>query len=303
MKRIIGIAMVICMAIGFCGCAEKSDPAKAELDLNEIVGSIELEDGFKPEIGIILGSGLGPLADEVDVVQTIPYEDIPGFPHSTVEGHKGEYVLGYLEGVPVILMNGRVHYYEGYTMEEVVTPDRVMAKLGASTVIQTHAVGSLREDFKPGDLVCTNDHISSFIPNPLVGQNDEELGERFVGMADAYDESLRKTAHEAAEEVGIQLKDGVFLQVTGPTFETPAEAEMYASLGADTVGMSSVCETIALRHMGVKVLDIACVTNYCPNVVSESTSHDEVSENADKVSDKLIKLVKRTLKKIGAEEQ
>ena len=303
MKKIIGIAMVLCMAIGFCGCTEKVEPAKAELDLDKIVGSIELEDGFEPEIGIILGSGLGPLADEVDVVQTIPYEDIPGFPHSTVKGHAGEYVLGYLEGVPVILMNGRVHYYEGYTMEEVVTPDRVMAKLGASTVIQTHAVGSLREDFEPGDLVCTNDHISSFIPNPLVGQNDEELGERFVGMADAYDESLRKTAHEAAEEVGIQLKDGVFLQVTGPTYETPAEAEMYASLGADTVGMSSVCETIALRHMGVKVLDLACVTNYCPNVVSESTSHDEVSENADKVSDKMIKLVKRTLKKIGAEKQ
>ena len=168
----------------------------------------------------------------------------------TVKGHAGRYVLGYLEDVPVILMDGRVHYYEGYTMEQVVTPDRVMAKLGAQTVILTNAVGSMRKDFEPGDLVCV-------------------------------------------------LKDGIYLQVTGPTYETPAEAAAYASLGADTVGMSTACETIALRHKGVKVLDINCVTNYCPNVVTESTSHEEVAENADKAGDDMVKLVKRIVRKIG----
>lgn len=302
MKKTAGIILIVCMICCLCGCKKEVEPQGAELDLNEYLESIELKDGFRPEIGIVLGSGLGPLADEVDVVQKISYEDIPGFPHSTVEGHAGEYILGYLEGVPVILMNGRIHYYEGYTMEEVVTPDRIMAKLGAETVILTNAVGSMRKDFAPGDLVCINDHIASFIPNPLIGQNDDELGSRFVGMSDAYDADLRKIAHRAADETDIELKDGVYLQVTGPTFETPAEAEMYASLGADTVGMSTACETIALRHMDVKVLGINCVTNYCPNVVGNSTSHEEVQETADQVSDKLITLVRQTVKLIGDKE-
>ena len=157
----------------------------------------------------------------------------------------------------------------------------------------------MRKDFEPGDLVCIEDHIASFVPNPLIGQNDEELGERFVNMAESYDKGLRKIAHKAANEVGIELKDGVFLQVTGPTFETPAEAELYASLGADTVGMSTACETIALRHMGVKVLGINCVTNYCPNVTNEGTSHEEVQENADKAGNNMTKLVKTIVKNIG----
>ena len=303
MKKILAIMVGICMALCFSACSNESEetgePVGAEVDLDTIVESIEMEEGFQPQIGIVLGSGLHPLADEVDVVQTIPYEDLPGFPRSTVEGHQGQYVLGYLEGVPVILMDGRIHYYEGYSMEEVVTPDRVMAKLGVDTVILTNAAGSMREDFKPGDVVCIKDHIASFIPNPLIGQNDEELGDRFVGMADAYDRSLRKIAHKAAKKENIELKDGIFLQVTGPTFETPAEAEFYASCGADTVAMSLACETIALRHMGVKVLGFNCVTNYCPNVVSEATSHDEVQETADLVSSKMVKLVKRTVKMIG----
>lgn len=157
----------------------------------------------------------------------------------------------------------------------------------------------LEQGFQPGSLVCINDHIASFVPNPLIGQNDERLGERFVGMADAYDESLRGVAHQAAEELGIELKDGVYMQVTGPTFETPAEARAYASLGADVVGMSTACETIALRHMSVKVLGLSCVTNYCPNVVSEGTSHEEVQEEADKAGASMTALVKRTVKLIG----
>lgn len=296
-KKTIGIIIGICvMMICLCACGqEETKPMEAELDLDQIGESIEMKDGFIPQIGIVLGSGLHPLADEIEVVQTIPYEEKPGFPYSTVEGHEGQYILGYLEGVPVILMDGRIHYYEGYTMEEVVTPDRIMAKLGAETIILTHAVGSMREDFKPGELACITDHIASFVPNPLIGQNDEELGDRFVGMTDAYDQSLRTIAHKAAEELDIELKDSVYMQVTGPTFETPAEAEAYASLGAETVGMSTAVETIALRHMGVRVLGISCITNYCPNVVSESTSHEEVQEAADKAADNMVSLVRRTV--------
>lgn len=303
-KRIVVFGLAVCMALCFCSCGKTAvTPQEPELDLDGYIDDIELKDDFDPEIGIVLGSGLHPLADEVEVVQTIPYETIPDFPYSTVEGHAGEYILGYLEGVPVILMDGRIHYYEGYTMEQVVTPVRVMAKLGAETIILTNASGSMREDFEPGDLVCINDHIASFVPNPLIGQNDDDLGDRFVGMADAYDESLRAIAHEAAEETGIGLKDGVYLQVTGPTYETPAEAELYHSLGADIVGMSTACETIALRHMGVKVLGISCVTNYCPNVIDSATSHDEVAEISAKVSDKLIRLLKVTVKKMSAAGQ
>lgn len=299
MKKIIAVIMSLCLALGLAACGQKEvQPDEAELDLDQIVASIEIKDDFKPKIGIVLGSGLGPLADEVDVVQRIDYDDIYMFPRSTVKGHKGEYVLGYLEGVPVILMNGRIHYYEGYTMEEVVTPDRIMAKLGAETVILTNSVGSLREDFKPGDLAVMKDHIAMFVPNPLIGQNNNELGDRFTGMADAYDKELRDIAHKSAKEVDIDLKDSVFVQVTGPSFETPAESRMLRELGADTVSMSTAVETIALRHMGVKVMGINCVTNYCPNVVSESTSHKEVKEEADKAASDLIKLVKQIMKNI-----
>ena len=310
MKKIIAIALGLCVMLGLCGCSgnasepksESVEPRAAEVDLDAIMEAVEKElpkEGFEPEVGIVLGSGLHPLADEVEVVKTIPYEALPGFPHSTVAGHEGKFILGYLEGVPVILMDGRIHYYEGYTMEEVVTPDRVMARLGADTVILTNAVGSLREDLEPGTIACVKDHISSFIPNPLIGQNDEELGERFVPMSGAYDEDLRKTAHETAAELNIDLPDSVYLQVTGPTFETAAESEFYASCGADTVGMSTACETIALRHMGVKVLCFNCVSNYCPNVSGEGTSHEEVQDTVDKMSKDLVKLVGATVKKIA----
>ena len=310
MKKIIAIALVLCMMLGLCGCSGSAsesqsvavEPRGAEVDLDAIVEAIEKklpEEGFKPEIGIVLGSGLHPLADEVEVVETIPYEELPGFPHSTVAGHEGKYILGYLEGIPVILMDGRIHYYEGYTMEQVVTPDRVMAKLGADTIILTNAVGSLKKELKPGMIACVKDHISSFIPNPLIGQNDKELGERFVPMSYAYDPELRKIAHETAKELNMNLPDSVYLQVTGPTYETTAESEFYASCGADTVGMSTACETIALRHMGVKVLCFNCVSNYCPNVSGEGTSHEEVQDTVDKMSKDLVKLVGSTVKIIA----
>ena len=299
---------LLLLAVAFCclsltACGQKDmEPKKAEYNLQQIADSIKLKDGFKPEIGIVLGSGLHAIADEVEVVQTISYDDIPAFPKSTVKGHEGRFVMGYLEGVPVILMDGRVHYYEGYSMEEVVTPVRIMAKLGAKTVILTNSSGSMREDFKPGDLVCINDHIASFVPNPLIGQNDDKLGERFVNMSNAYDKSLREKLHKAAKDLNIELKDGVYLQVTGPTFETPAEAKAYASLGADIVGMSTACETIALRHMGIKVLGVSCVTNYCPNVESAGTSHEEVQNVAKQAGEKMVRLIKQTVKAMGQEK-
>ena len=264
MKKKIAILLTICMMASLCGCTvtgDKNDTSKtnatnySKVDLNEVVASVEkkIKNNFKPQIGIVLGSGLNALANEVDVVQTIAYEDISGFPKSTVDGHNGRYILGYLEGVPVIMMDGRVHYYEGYSMEEVVTPVRVMAKLGADEIIISNASGSVRADYPVGSLVCIEDHIASFVPNVLIGQNDDSLGERFVGMDNAYDSSLRQMAHEAANELGMNLLDGVYLQVTGPSYETTAEAKMYASLGADVVGMSTACEVIALKQMNVKV--------------------------------------------------
>ena len=316
MKRIIGLLIVVCLMTGLCGCADVTvelrdtrtqtarahevHPKEAEIDLDALVKTIRagMEDGFTPEIGIVLGSGLSSLADEINVVQTMSYEDIPGFPHSTVKGHEGKFIFGYIDDIPVMLMNGRVHYYEGYSMEEVVTPVRVMSRLGADTVILSNAVGSLRKEYPVGTLVCIEDHIASFIPNPLIGQNDDELGPRFVGMSDPYDEGLRKIAHEVADELDIDIKDGIYLQVTGPTYETRSEADLYASLGADIVGMSTACETIALRHMGTRVLAFSCVTNFCPNVSGEPVTHEEVKENAEKVKGQFVALVKGVVKKI-----
>lgn len=302
---------------GLCGCANVTvelrdnmpqaseergaHPKEAEVDLDGLVKIIKdnLEQDFTPKIGIVLGSGLSALADEINVVQTIPYEDIPGFPHSTVKGHEGKYIFGYIDDIPVVLMKGRVHYYEGYSMEEVVTPVRIMSKLGADTVILSNAVGSLKKEYPGGTLVCIEDHIATFVPDPLIGQNYDDLGPRFVGMSDPYDKDLRKIAHEVADELNIELKDGIYLQVTGPTYETRSEADMYASLGADIVGMSTACETIALRHMGTRVLAFSCVTNFCPNVSEETFTHDEVKENAEKVSARFVALLKGVVKKIG----
>ena len=258
----------------------------------------KIPNDFKPKIGIVLGSGLNALADEVDAVQTISYEEIPGLPHSTVDGHNGRYILGYLEDVPVIMMDGRVHYYEGYTMEEVVTPIRVMAKLGVDEIITSNAVGSLSADYPVGSLVCIEDHIASFVPDVLIGPNDDSLGEKFVGMDNTYDSSLRKTAHEAADELGITLLDGIYLQVTGPSYETKAESEMYAALGADIVGMSTACEAIALKQMNVKLLSVSCITDYCPNVDHVGTTHEEVLKNAEKESSEFVNLIKTIVRKL-----
>ena len=253
---------------------------------------------FKPEFGIVLGSGLGGLADEVEVKTRLSYSDIPGFPKSTVEGHKGEYIFGYLDDIPVILMNGRVHYYEGYPMNMVVTPVRVMALLGAENIFLTNASGGLNRSFKAGTLMCINDHISSFIPSPLIGPNDDRLGTRFPEMSQVYNREYITQMHEAADELGISLEDGVYLQVSGPAYESPAESRMLAMLGADAVGMSTVCEAIVLNAMGVKLAGLTCVTDMAIDNENEKVTHEEVQRVANEASEKLRALVKGTIKKI-----
>lgn len=253
---------------------------------------------FKPFFGIILGSGLGGLADVIDVVDRISYSDIPGFPKSTVAGHKGEYIFGHLDGVPVILMNGRVHYYEGYTMQQVVTPSRVMALLGAKNIFLTNASGGLNRSFKPGTLMCINDHISAFVPSPLIGPNDERLSTRFPEMSQVYNREYIKVMHQVADELEIQLEDGIYLQVTGPAYESPAESRAFAMLGADAVGMSTVCEAIVLNAMGENIIGLSCVTDMAIDNENEQLTHEEVQKVANQASEKLIQIVRNTVSRI-----
>ncbi len=266
----------------------------------EIAEWIKEKVDFKPAVGIVLGSGLGGLADEIEVKTRISYSDIPGFPKSTVEGHKGEYIFGYIEGVPAILMNGRVHYYEGYAMNQVVLPVRVMALLGAESIILTNASGGLNRSFHPGTLMCISDHISSFIPSPLIGPNDDRLGVRFPEMSQVYDREYIKAMHSVADELGIELEDGVYLQVTGPAYESPAESRAYLMLGADAVGMSTVCEAVVLKAMGIRLLGLSCVTDMAIDNEELFVTHEEVQAVANAAGSKMKLLVKNTVKRIFA---
>ena len=306
------LLLTLCLALAGLGCsaaqvpeqpssqAQMLDGTSAE-DLDAVVAQIREVTDFEPRVGIVLGSGLGGLADTIDVVATVPYSEIDGFPISTVSGHVGEYVFGYLEGVPVVLMNGRVHYYEGYDMKQVVLPDCVMARLGVDVVILTNSAGSLNQEFRPGTLMCIEDHIASFVPSPLIGPNDSELGDRFPDMSQVYDAELHSILHEEADGLGITLHDGVYLQVTGPCFETPAESRLYANLGADAVGMSTAVEANALYHMGMRVMGISCITNIATLDHDIVTTHDDVTEAAGKASSNMISLVTSTVVRIGSE--
>lgn len=250
---------------------------------------------FKPFIGIVLGSGLGGLADEMEIETRISYSDIPGFPKSTVEGHKGEYLFGYLDNVPVVMMNGRVHYYEGYPMSQVVMPVRILALLGVKNMFLTNASGGLNRTYHPGTLMCINDHISSFIPSPLIGPNDERLGVRFPEMSQIYDREYICIMHKVADQNGIELRDGIYLQVTGPAYESPAESRAYLMLGADTVGMSTACEAIVLNAMHVRILGLSCVTDMAIDNEDSVLTHEEVQIVANQASEKLKTIVKNTI--------
>ena len=253
---------------------------------------------FSPEIGIVLGSGLGDLADSIENPIIIPFAEIPHFPVSTVEGHEGQLIFGKLEGKQVLLLKGRVHYYEGYSMQEVTFPIRIMQAFGIKTLILTNACGGLNPALKIGDLVLIKDHIDLIGDNPLRGQNYDELGPRFPDMSKAYDPSLTKIAEHAASDQGFQLSKGVYVIVSGPCYETEAEANFLRIIGADIVGMSTVPECIVANHAGMKVLGISCVTDISPPNAPESITHEIVMENALKVQPVFIQLIKNIVKRL-----
>lgn len=246
---------------------------------------------FVPEAALVLGSGLGEYAKNMDVKAEVPYSEIEGFPVSTVAGHDGRFLFGYVNGTPTVLMKGRVHFYEGYEMTDVVMPTRIMGLLGAKKLILTNAAGGVNTSFKPGDLMMITDHISMFVKSPLIGPNLDELGVRFPDMSHVYDLELCEKIRAAAKKLGVAIQEGVYVQCTGPNYETPAEIKMFRSLGADAVGMSTVCEAMAAAHMGMKVCGISCITNMAAGILDQPLDHKEVQEVADKVKDKFEKLV------------
>ena len=246
---------------------------------------------FKPKMAIVLGSGLGAFANRIRVVKTVDYHEISGFPVSTVEGHQGRYVFGYLEAVPVVIMQGRVHYYEGYDMQDVVLPIRLMKLMGAEVLMVTNASGGVCMDFHAGDLMLITDQISSLLPSPLRGANLEELGTRFPDMSQAYDKQLQDIIRKTATRENIPLREGVYMQFSGPQFESPAEIRMARILGADAVGMSTACEVIAARHMGMRVCGISCVSNLAAGMTDGLLLHEEVQQNANEAAPRFEKLV------------
>lgn len=254
---------------------------------------------FRPKAAIVLGSGLGDFADHVKIEGEIFYRDIEGFPVSTVAGHAGRYVFAHVEGVPVVMMQGRVHYYEGYSMEDVVLPIRLMKMMGADILLLTNASGGINREFKAGDFMLITDQISSFVPSPLIGPNIEELGERFPDMSTVYDRNLGERIKEAAQAAGVSLKEGVYLQFTGPNFETPAEIRMASFLGADAVGMSTACEAIAANHMGMKICGISCVVNMAAGIQKTPLNHEEVQEMGRRKSEEFRVLVRESVKRIA----
>lgn len=246
---------------------------------------------IRPKIALVLGSGLGDYADSIQIESTLDYHEIKGFPVSTVSGHKGRFVFGYVEKVPVVIMQGRVHHYEGYPMEDVVLPIRLMKMMGAEILFLTNAAGGVNYNFHAGDFMMITDQISSFVPSPLMGQNIEELGERFPDMSHIYDEDLSQILREASHDLGILLQEGTYLQLTGPNFESPHEVRMCRVLGADAVGMSTACEAVAANHMKMRICGISCISNMACGMSDQPLTHSEVKETADQVAPKFKKLI------------
>lgn len=259
--------------------------------LTTCLESVRKKTDFKPEVALILGSGLGDYAEGIQITQTIDYTEIEGFPTSTVLGHKGRFVFGYVKEVPVVIMQGRVHYYEGYPITDVVLPTRLMGMLGAKKLILTNAAGGVNFDYQPGDFMLITDHITTAVPNPLIGANLEELGVRFPDMSEVYSVRMRELIKEEAKKLGIKLQEGVYVQLTGPSYETPAEIRMCRTWGADAVGMSTACEAMAARHMGMEVCGISCITNLAAGMSKKQLSHAEVQETADRVAAQFKELI------------
>lgn len=254
-------------------------------------------DDFKPEIGIVLGSGLGDLADTYCEF-AIPYDKIPGFAKSTVEGHKGQLVFAQINKRNVVMMQGRNHFYEGHSMQDVTYPIKVMKKLGVKTVIITNAAGAINKSFRPGDLMVITDHINLMGTNPLIGPNDPELGVRFPDMTEVYNKNLIKIVDAAGRLLKLDLKHGVYVATTGPSYETPAEIKMARFMGGDAAGMSTVPEAIVANYCGMKVIGISCISNFATGISSKKLSHDEVIETTEKVKAKFKELILLLLKNI-----
>ena len=260
--------------------------------------SVRKHTDFCPEVALVLGSGLGDYADSIQVETEISYSEIGEFPVSTVPGHDGRSIFGYVNKVPVVCMKGRVHYYEGYPMSDVVLPVRLMRKMGAKVLFLTNAAGGVNFDFAPGDFMLIRDQIASFVPSPLLGLNVEEWGARFPDMSHIYDEDLQEIIRSSASQMGLKLQEGVYLQLTGPAYESPAEIRMCRALGADAVGMSTACEAVAANHMGYKICGISCISNLASGMTQKPLSHKEVQETADRMAVQFEELVTRSIGKM-----
>lgn len=253
---------------------------------------------FIPKVALVLGSGLGNYAEDFRIEEEIPYRELEGFPVSTVQGHKGRFVFARVDQVPVVMMQGRVHYYEGYSMSDVVLPVRLMRRMGAEILFLTNAAGGVNFDFQAGDFMMITDQISSFVPSPLIGPNSEKLGPRFPDMSQIYDSDLQEILRSTAEKLGIPLREGTYLQLTGPNFESPHEVKMCRILGADAVGMSTACEAVAANHMGMKICGISCISNLACGMTKQPLSHQEVQEAADRVAPLFRQLVTESIRKM-----
>ncbi|MCI2050218.1 MAG: purine-nucleoside phosphorylase [Lachnospiraceae bacterium] len=266
--------------------------------VNACVKAIREKTDFVPRVALTLGSGLGSYGSRLNVTAEIPYRDLPGFPVSTAPGHKGCFLFGKVGDTPVVCMEGRVHYYEGYTISQVVLPARVMHALGAQILFLTNACGGINPSYKAGDLVLITDHISDFVPNPLIGPNDEDEGVRFPDMTHVYDPELGRLLVETASECGFTLKSGTYVQFTGPSFETPAEIRMLAGLGGDLVGMSTVVEAIAARHMGMRVVGVSLVSNLAAGISKTPLSSEEVAAAGKAAEPLFTQLVTRSISRM-----
>lgn len=261
--------------------------------------SVKAKVDFEPKVALILGSGLGDYANGIDVKATLSYSEIEDFPVSTVPGHKGQFIFGYVNDVPVVCMQGRVHFYEGYDISDVVLPTRLMKLMGAEILFITNASGGINTSFKAGDFMMLTDHISIFAPNPLIGENIDELGTRFPDMSSVYDKELQQIILESAKDLGIDVKQGVYAQLTGPSFESPAEIQLLSKLGVDAVGMSTVVEAITANHMGMRICAISCVCNLAAGLSANPLTHEEVQEAANTAAPLFKKLVTESITRFG----
>ena len=263
----------------------------------QLMEYIRTKTDFVPKVALVLGSGLGNFADHIQVECEISYSELDGFPVSTVPGHAGKFIFGYLGDVPIVCMKGRVHYYEGYTIDQVVLPARLMHAMGAEILFLTNAAGGIKHTYHAGSLALITDHISCFVPNPLIGPNDPDEGVRFPDMSHVYDKELQKIIRKTASDLSIDLDEGVYCQLTGPSFESPAEIRFLRTIGADLVGMSTVVEAITAVHMGMRVCGISLVSNLAAGISPVALSHEEVQESGDAAAPMFTKLVKESIEK------